>query len=166
MFEPPFGGEPGSGERADWHPTVSQKGNVACRFPSEPEFTDLGDGETYRWKPAGSDGQFEINWKTLPKVIDPNNVGLVRKMMADYQTSLEGRLGTKDVVSSDYISFPPHFPARDLVLRISDSEFYRMRMILTHDRMYVAVAQGASEFVEGEDSKTFFRSVRLLNPQK
>jgi hypothetical protein len=141
----------------------SKAGGIIFTFPSKPEISDLGNGESYSWMAAGGDRHLQIIWKKTPEPFDPQNGKQMRTAFAECQKAFAGKFEwTREISSRDFV-FAPDVVCRDFVLEIPDSQRFRMRVLLVRDRAYMVLARGPEEFVMGEEAGMFFEAVRFLD---
>jgi hypothetical protein len=146
-------------DKTEWQTHKSDKGNYSIEFPGKP--TPVEKSSTSQAVLEVMDGKavYISAYTSFPNKVDlkgPLPKQVLDQSMDRMKESLKGK-----VLTSKDVTVDKKYPARDVDLDAPGIGVYRVRIIITEERMYQTVVLGPKEFVEGADAKKFLGSFKI-----
>jgi hypothetical protein len=142
-----------------WQTISSARGKFSVRLPGKPKVVEVPGNGQWTFKTEDGKAGFITSFSEYGRKI-PLDGDLPKKMLDSNLAGLQKSLNAK-LISSKDLKFNDKFPARDIELEVPSIGLYRLRIILTEERMYQIVAMGPKEFVEGQDARSVRDSFKL-----
>jgi hypothetical protein len=147
-------------DETKWMRVEPKDGNCALEFPGKPTET-VDDKKNTEVALEAMEGKavYMLKFHDLPSKVATDQADTVKKIFDSGQTGLLQKLKGKLAKSEDG-KFGKH-PSRDIDVEVPMLGLYRVKLVLTGDRLYQVIAAGPAEFVKGDNVKKYMESFKL-----
>lgn len=147
-------------DKPEWQTHTSDSGKLSVQFPGKPKTVDSKSATQYVFEMEGGKAVFIAAYTPFPNKMTLDG-DMPKTLLQNVQNRVVESLKGKLITSKD-VKVDDKFPARDIDAEAPGLGIYRTRIIVTEERMYQVVVLGPKEFVDGEQSKKFMASFKVV----
>ncbi len=141
-----------------------KNGKFEVEFPEKPKETGTANSKYYRLERDSDKGNVTLQVKTeeIPK-IDVSNDKIAKIALDNAQKGIAKsfeKQGGK-ITSTNDLKLNDKYPARDVEIDVPKQGTFRLRMVLTPERMYQISMLGSKDYLESKEAMKFWESFKL-----
>jgi hypothetical protein len=141
-----------------------KNGKFEVEFPDKPKETGTANSKIYRLERDSGKGNVILQVKTeeIPK-IDIAKDNIVKITLDNAQKGIAKsfeKQGGK-ITSTNDLKLNDKYPARDVEIDVPKQGTFRLRMVLTPERLYQISILGSKDYLDGKEAMKFWDSFKL-----
>ncbi len=144
-----------------WAKVEPKDGNCEIQFPGKAteKVDDKNKSTQVTLELMDGKAVYMLQFNDMPNKIPIDQADVVKKIFDGGQSGLTNALKGK-ITKSDDSKFGK-YPARDIDMEVPMLGLYRVKLVLTGDKLYQVTAAGPTDFVKGDDVKKFMESFKI-----
>jgi hypothetical protein len=148
---------------ANWEKVSSSDGKFTAEFPAKPRTMPGGNARQIQivLETSGGKHTYMVQSNSIENAIPIDNQEAVKTVFDGGESGLTKALKGKIVSSKDTTFSDQKYPARDIDMEVAAFGIYRVRLVLTGQRLYQITVLGPKDFVDGKDVEKFMNSFKI-----